>query len=300
MPKFDGILCSDETNFCDNILLIKDGKIFGISNYAFNELFFDDQREKGTYVIISDTDKDGYFEQWNYASNYSEYIYYDLDKDYRADWLTQLSEGNIIDEHPLSGVVSVRFSAAIKNAADFFSEPDAFLILIKNGHLVGRSKTVENNTYPSFPDNFIIDYKHKDDVTIDIYDRDIFSHDYIDSVTLKDLPESGYLITNKKQVVLAMNVIPSDRPEGVYALSDNQENINPFETPSWKKEHSEIANIVNSARKERARANVMSMVGSFVAPEIILGLTLRPVTFFNAFVMGVTGQLTTYELLTHR
>jgi len=300
MPKIDGVLCSTGEHFCENILLIKGGESIGLADDSLNELYFTDNREPDSYVIVTDADNDGYHEQWNYASKHRQYIYFDLDKDYRADWLKQFSEDNLVDERPLSGKVSIQFSAAINAAADVFSEPDTFLVVKKNDNLVGRSQTVNNNTYPNFRDNFVIHYKYQDQVSVAVYDRDIFFHDLIDSVVLKDLPETGYIISKRNRVALAMKVVPSEQPEGTYSLPGEQGNINPFQAPSWLNESSEVAQIVKNSRKEQSRAKFMAMVGSVITPEIVLGMVTRPVTFFNAFVIGIGSHMVTYELLTHR
>jgi len=299
-PKLNGVICSTGDIFCENILLIKDNESYGVANYAFNEMYFDDDRQAGSYVIITDSDNDSYFEQWTYASKYAENVYFDLDYDYRPDWLTRYSEGTQVEERALSGIVSVRFSAAINNAADAFSEPDTYLVVKKNGYLIGRSHTVNNNTYPSFQNSFVINYKFRDRVSIAVHDKDIFFDDLIDTTDLEDLPETGYLSTKRKRVALAMKVIPSDQPEGVYIHADDKGNINPFEAPSWLNESSDIAEIVKNSRKEQSRAIFMAMVGSFVAPEIVLSIAVRPITFFNVFIIGVGGHMATHELLTYR
>ncbi|MGI1677968.1 MAG: C2 domain-containing protein [Cellvibrionaceae bacterium] len=301
LPTFDGIICEfDAARICKNMILFKKGKEIGRVTRDFKKLIVKLEKSPGSHLLIRDNNSDGYFEEYAYVSRYSEYVYYDLDKDHRPDWLRRFNEGSLTEDRPLSGVVAIQFSGAINDASDPFSEPDSYLILRKNGYIIGRSETRNNNTYPTWRNEFVIDYKWRDKLNIAVFDKDVFYDDFIDSLEIEELPTTGYKATNYKRVALALKVSPSDKPEGKYKNITSQDDINPFLAPSWESESTDLAKIIQHSRKEQSQAQFRALVASFVAPEIMLATVSPPLSFYRYFVIGVGGHIGTNKILTYK
>ena len=298
IPDIDGIVCSAGTPFCSDLILVEDGRQRGLANFAFTSMYFSDDRLDDNYVVLEDSNSDGYFDQWTYANTSSESVYYDYDRDHRPDWLSRYSENTLVEDRALSGVVSIRFSAAINYAADPAGEADAYLLVSKNGYDIGRTSTVRNNTYPTFPERLVIDYKFSDRIGIVVMDKDMFFDDVLGHAEIVDLPTTGYITTDRGRVGIALAVDPADEPEGIYTNVDQRAQVNPFEAPSWLEESSEMALLVQGARREQSRARLTANIASFLAPEAALALSSGPITIGRALVIGIVSHQVTYETLT--
>ena len=298
MPWSSGILCGRENKFCDRLVFYANGESIGISNADLSQIYFDDRQY--TSVFYGDANHDGYYEHVGYIKNGRETSYFDYDRDGSPDWLRVVAGSVLVKDKPLSGRIGIRISAAVGVATDFFSASDIYLLAYKNGYYVGRSETQNNTNYPSFDTEFVFDYRYRDKLEFVAMDEDIWKDDFVDRLIIKSLPESGYYRAKNNKIVFALQVYPSDKPEGVYPTLRSERQLNPFLAPSWLTETTSIASIVKRANREQARAQATASLTSLILPELVIAVTLRNPSLFQYLIYGFGGYELTNDLLTRQ
>ena len=171
-------------------------------------------------AVLRDLNRDGSFdERVEYQNGSLSDLWTDVDGDAVPDVRGRLKlnyrDAFELNQQPLSGRVMMQIKGGVIAAAqDFFSDPDAYLILKKNWSYLGRTSTSMDSYYPNWYEGIALDYKYGDRVRLELWDEDLFDDDLIDIYETAQLPSSGvYQFANRKAAI-EIDVRPSKLPEG--------------------------------------------------------------------------------------
>lgn len=204
----------------------------------------------------------------------------DVDGDGLPDVDVSFFGGAFPRESPLSGHIMLTVHDAVVDAdMDFWSRPDVYVVVSKNGRTLMRTSVVEDSNYPVWGGGVAIDFRYGDSVSLEGYDEDLFNADeFIDSYRFGGLPTSGVYAFSDRKLAVRVSVRPSTLPEGyttpstVHDTASNVFRRHPERYP-------EVLDIVAGARRREAAAQVKATVLTFAASELLLArlLPLRAV-----------------------
>jgi hypothetical protein len=180
-------------------------------------------------IVARDSDRNGRFDEVITRQGTAFVLTKDVDDDARPDLRLHIANGVVTREEALSGRIAMRVaSAAIaaRNQGLFEGAPDVYLLTFKNGEQLRRSRTVTSR-FPTWQEGVVIDYRHRDEVVVQVWDEDIHWHDFLGAVRWDTLPVTDFVTTGDGQAVLEVLVTPSTKPEG-FAFVAPSPRANPF------------------------------------------------------------------------
>lgn len=298
IPSVSGQYCAHFTESQGNVtclgVTLFDGKReVGRSSDRLTNIIFNQPRG---FISVYDSLGNGRYNTFENQVGSSIKQLIDMDGDARPDFEQKFLENQLISVTQLSGRVSVHFAGGVvnKRMVDIFSRPDIFLVIYKNGKYFGRTETADNSTRPSWKNFFVINYRYRDTIDIFAVDEDLFQNDLVDKVRFDALPHTNYVSMDGNNMVLAVEVQPSDKPEGRYTGKRGQ---SVFSDPNFLKENTPLAKIVQQSYAEDFRADVMSVVAAIVVPEAAILTLMRRARFAEHFIAAWLGFEVTYSTL---
>jgi len=249
------------------------GRSTDVTGAHLTSVYFGDANNS---VSLVDTDENGTFESWRRINYSAEQERVDTDGDDLPDWERNYREGMEIELKPLSGRVSMHIvgGAIAKKGIDTFSQPDLFVEVHHNGHYLGRTETAHNSQFPQLRTLFNFHYKFGHTLELRMFDEEIFAAEYIDTLTINQLPYTNTWISDQSHVALLTYVTPADQPDGRYESNAPEELRTLFADPAFEQDQSPLGNIVRSAQAERSRAEFMTFAAAIAIPEIAVASSL--------------------------
>lgn len=238
-------------------------------------------------AILEDRDGDGVLDaRTDYDDGAASRLVADVDRDRRPDVVRHFSGGQVVDE-ALSGRVLVTInSGVIGSQEDWWSEPDGYVVVSRNGRRLGATDVADNTNYPSWHQGIVVDFKHRDAVELDLWDHDPGwwnDDDHIDTWRFHELPESGAYRGRAGRAALDLTVSPSTLPEGYRVRTralQTAENVflaHPLGMP-------EMSDIIARAEAAQTRVLVIQVVTEIAVTQLLLPRLLPAATPIRLFM----------------
>lgn len=211
----------------------------------------------------------------------------DSDQDKSPDVLVNYNDEAGMVRQFLSGRFVMRFkSGMVATATDFLSSPDIFIRVFKNGEYIGRTETVVDTHFPNWQRGVVLDYTVGSIVGLEAWDEDTWTgNDLVDSYEFRNLPGSGIHKFSNNNVVVEIDVQPTDLPEGhvVWDEAPSTENVfldNPTAIP-------ELGHLI--AKAHRARESVR--FNRWVTKTLVMNLLVPRLIPFQSKVLRYLTEL---------
>ncbi len=237
-------------------------------------------------AVLRDLDRDGSFdERIEYRGGNLSDLWTDVDGDSMPDvrGIEFNRDAFEFNQQSLSGRVMMHVKGGVIAAAqDFFSDPDAYLILRKNWAYVGSTSTSLNTYYPTWHQGIVLDYQYGDRVRLELWDEDLFDDDLIDVYETTQLPATGIYQFAGRKAAVEIDVTPARLPEGHHVefdaplVSSNVFRENPTAVP-------EVADIVAGARGAEATTRAVQWVTKAAVVHVLLPRLLPGATGWQRF-----------------
>ncbi len=244
-------------------------------------------------AIVRDLDGDGRFdERTEYEGQEISGFLTDVDGDAWPDvrGIDFQPHGFEFRQQALSGRLMMHVKGGVVGTnEDFFTDPDAYLILKKNSYQVGRTSADQDTHYPTWYQGIVLDYKHGDRVRLELWDEDFLFDDFIDHYETTELPTSGVYEFSRRKAAVEIDVSPSRLPEG-HQIAYDPPAVHPNVFRDRPTAVPEVADIIANARSSEATTRAIQWVTKAAVTEVLLPRLVPNAARWQVFLLQLVVE----------